>query len=77
MSKLISVDLRPAPGLALLTVYDFGDTYARQLWAKCKARRPGTCDATGASYRPGAEVYRPVGNPQNRCMRFLALAIDP
>jgi len=76
MNKLLAVDERPGPGMALLTVIDFGEVYSRQLWSRCKARKPGTCDASGARYVPGAEVYRPVGNSANRSMRILAAQID-
>lgn len=47
-----------------------------QLWSKCKARKSGVCDASGERYRPGAEIYRPVGNSRNRSMRILAVHID-
>lgn len=76
MSKLLAINERPGTGLALLTVRDFGKYYAGQLWSKCKARKPGVCDASGTGYQSGAEVYRPVGNSQNRSMRILAAQID-
>lgn len=76
MSKLLSIDERPGDGLASLTVRDFGQVYSTQLWSKCKARSPGVCDASGERYRPGDEIYRPVGNARNRNMRILAAHIE-
>lgn len=76
MSKLLSIDARPSDGLASLTVRDSGEVYSGQLWRKCIAGKSGVCDASGERYRPGAEIYRPVGNSRNRCMRFLAALID-
>lgn len=76
MSKLLEIVSRPQTGLALLTVREFGATYTGQLWEKCKARKQGVCDASGAKYKVGAEVYRPVGNSKNRSMRILASRID-
>lgn len=76
MSKLLSIDERPGPGMAILTVADFGRVIRSQLWSKCTARRAGVCDASGLSFPPGSEVYRPVGNSQNRSMRMLATQIE-
>jgi len=76
MSKLLSINARPSDGLASLTVRDSGELYSGQLWSKCKARKSGVCDASGELYRPGAEIYRPVGNSRNRSMRILAALID-
>ena len=76
MSKLLSINERPGDGLAILTVRDFGEVFVGQLWAKCKARKSGVCDASGERYGSGAEIYRPVGNSLNRSMRILAAHID-
>jgi hypothetical protein len=76
MSKLLSIDGRPGPGIAILTVVDFGRFFESQLWSKCTARKAGVCDSSGMSFLPGSEVYRPVGNSQNRSMRILATQIE-
>lgn len=76
MSQLLAINQRPGPGLALLTVRAFGEVYKAQLWASCKARKPGVCNASGTQYDAGTEVYRPVGNSRNRSMRILAAKID-
>lgn len=76
MSKLLSIDDVPGPGLALLTVLNFGEVYSRQLWLKCKARKPGVCGVSGEGYLPGVDVYRPFGNTSNRSLRILAKQID-
>ena len=76
MSKLLSIDERVADGMVLLSVCDFGHVFRGQLWASCKARKSGRCDASGDLYKPGALVYRPIGSPQNRMMRILASAIE-
>lgn len=74
--KLVAIEQRPGEGLALLSVYDFGQIYSSQLWCRVTARKAGECSATGVSYPAGSLVYRPIGNPGNRSMRFLATAID-
>lgn len=65
-----------APGVALVRVRWFGQILGPQLWAKCRARRPHTCAHSGELYQPGAMVYRPVGNPENRSQRILAKCIE-
>lgn len=76
MGALLSIDERPAPGLAVVSVKSFGAIFREQLWSCGKARQAGTCDASGERYEPGAIVYRPIGNAKNRSMRILARWID-
>lgn len=76
MSMDLEVRSRPAPGLAVIDSYSFGESYIGQLWASCKARKPGKCDYSGRNYAPGAIVYRPVGNVANRMRRVLADVVD-
>lgn len=76
MSKLVSINAIPGDGLASLTVRNFGEVYSHQLWSKCKARKPGLCDASGERYQSGDSIYRPLGNSRNRNMRILAAHIE-
>lgn len=76
MNNLLSVVARPGDGLALIHVRHFGQLFYDQLWAKVNARKHGTCDASGRDYMPGAEVYRPLGNTNNRSQRILAKYIE-
>lgn len=75
MDALLEVKFQ-APGVALVRVKWFGEVIGPQLWSRCVAKRPHKCAESGQTYAPGALVYRPVGNPQNRSQRILAKYIE-
>lgn len=47
-----------------------------QVFTRCKARKAATCELTGETIAIGDMVYRPMGNPMNRYIRYAAKTID-
>jgi len=72
----ISNVIRKADGLVILDFGYIGEWYARQIWARCKARKCAMCVVTGKKIEVGDSVYRPVTNARNRMYRILAARFD-
>lgn len=59
------------PGIVGLDYKQGRDTFKRQLWARCKARKAAMCILTGLPVKVGDSVYRTVRSQQNRMKRIL------